>query len=72
MPHYEKASRSISKTITYRVAVTICNAIIIYIPTQDLQLTTNLSLIIAAANTAVYFFHERAWNHINWGRHKQK
>lgn len=68
MPHYEVARRSITKTITYRIAVTICNAIIVYVVTTDVALAFNISVIIAVANTIVYYFHERTWNNVEWGK----
>ncbi|MBA3724737.1 MAG: DUF2061 domain-containing protein [Candidatus Levybacteria bacterium] len=70
MKHFEHAKRSLVKTITYRILIVIATFIVVYMMTGDIEATGNITLITSIVNTVLYFFHERAWNKIHWGKHK--
>ena len=63
-----KRSRSIVKTITYRLLIVITDAIIIYVITKRLDVTVVITGFTNIIRSILYYFHERAWNKISWGR----
>jgi uncharacterized membrane protein len=68
MSFHEHHNRSLVKTITYRALIIISNGMIVYLYTGDLKATADVLGISSAVSTAIYFFHERAWNHVHWGK----
>ncbi|MFT4662020.1 MAG: putative membrane protein [Patiriisocius sp.] len=64
----ENIKRSITKTISWRVIGTITTMIISYIITGTLALAFSIGIIELISKMALYFFHERAWNKIEWGK----
>ena len=68
----EKHSRSVAKSITWRVLATLTTMIIVFIFTGNLAASLGVGVIQAIANTILYYFHERAWNKIEWGVIKRK
>ena len=60
--------RSIAKTITWRIIAAIITTIVAFLFTGK----TGLSLGIGLSDTIIklfsYYFHERAWNKIDFGR----
>lgn len=70
MKFYEHTKRSIIKTITYRILIIISTIIIVYLFTGNLDLTIEVTAVSSIASTILYFLHERAWNHIHWGKTK--
>ncbi|MBI2022827.1 DUF2061 domain-containing protein [Candidatus Daviesbacteria bacterium] len=71
MRFYEHSTRSLAKTITYRILILISTFIIFYIFTKDIQKTTALTLVSNIINALLYYLHERFWNYIHWGKHKK-
>jgi uncharacterized membrane protein len=65
---HELHARSWVKALTYRVLIIISNGIIIYLYTGEWKTTVDVMGIASVVSTVIYFFHERAWNHIHWGR----
>jgi uncharacterized membrane protein len=68
MGFHEHHSRSLVKTITYRVLIVVSHGATVYIMTHDWQATFDLTIVSSVISTAIYFFHERAWNHVHWGK----
>ena len=64
----EKIKRSIVKTISWRALGTIATIIISYIITGTLTLAFSIGFIELISKLLLYYFHERAWNKINWGK----
>lgn len=64
----ESHKRSIAKTITWRIIATFITTIITFWFTGN----TALSIAIGFTDTLIklftYYFHERIWNKINFGR----
>ena len=58
--------RTISKTITWRIAASLTTFLIAWILTGDLLIGVSISSIEAIAKIFLYYFHERIWNNINW------
>lgn len=64
----EKLQRSILKTISWRIIGTIDTILISWLITGTLALAFSIGAIELVSKMALYFFHERAWNKINWGK----
>lgn len=59
----ETKTRSIVKAITWRIIATL---IAMY------WVGFQAAIVLNIIQTIAYYFHERAWAHINWGRRIHK
>jgi uncharacterized membrane protein len=66
----EKSYRSIVKSISWRTVGTIDTMVISYFITGKLALALSIGGIEVFTKMTLYFFHERVWNKINFGRVK--
>ncbi|RXP55492.1 DUF2061 domain-containing protein [Lutibacter sp. HS1-25] len=64
----EKAARSIVKAISWRVVGTIDTIVISYFITGEITMALSIGMVEVVTKMALYFFHERAWNVIKWGK----
>ncbi|WP_339752409.1 DUF2061 domain-containing protein [uncultured Winogradskyella sp.] len=64
----ENIKRSIVKTISWRVLGTLATVVISYLITGTLALAFSIGGIELVSKMVLYFFHERAWNNIKWGK----
>jgi uncharacterized membrane protein len=64
----EKNKRSLVKTITWRCIATGTTMALVYLFTKEVTTTALLGSLEATSKMIFYYFHERAWNRINWGR----
>lgn len=64
----ENIKRTLVKTISWRVVGTIATVVISYVITGTLTLAFSIGGIELVSKMALYFFHERAWNTIKWGK----
>jgi len=71
MKHFEHSNRSLVKTISYRLIIIASTLIIVFLLTGEIQTTIDVTIISSIANTILYFFHERIWNKIHWGKTKE-
>lgn len=67
----EKARRSIAKTVSWRTVGTLDTIIISYFITGDLTMAASIGSIELFTKMALYYFHERAWNKISFGKIKE-
>jgi len=67
-PSDDKLKRSIVKTVSWRVIGTMDTIIISWIITGTLALAFSIGAVELISKMGLYFFHERAWNTINWGK----
>ena len=65
---YETKKRSILKAISWRTWATITTAVIVFIFTGRFALAITIGLLEVFAKMALYFFHERFWQKINYGK----
>ena len=56
------------KTVSWRVVGTITTVTISYILTGTLALAFSIGGIELISKMVLYFFHERTWNNIKWGK----
>nr|WP_299341434.1 DUF2061 domain-containing protein [Allomuricauda sp.] len=64
----EKPKRSIAKSISWRIIGTLDTIIISWIVTGTLTLAFSIGLVELVTKMVLYFFHERIWNSIGWGK----
>ena len=64
----EKPLRSVIKALTWRLIGTIDTLLVSYFLTGKIGLATSIASIDFVTKLVLYFFHERIWNHINWGK----
>ncbi len=67
----EKAYRSVAKTISWRTLGTLDTMIISYFVTGNLIMAASIGSIEVVTKMILYYFHERAWNKISFGRIKE-
>ena len=64
----ETLKRSLLKTISWRVIGTLDTVLIAYLITGKVYQALTIGGIELISKMALYFFHERAWNTIPWGK----
>lgn len=64
----ETTSRSIAKTVSWRVCGSTATFAISYAILGDFTISGTIAAIQLTFNTLLYFVHERVWNWITWGR----
>ena len=67
----EKAYRSVAKTISWRTIGTLDTIIISYFITGNLTMAASIGTIELFTKMVLYYFHERAWNKISFGKSKE-
>ncbi|WP_299055089.1 DUF2061 domain-containing protein [uncultured Polaribacter sp.] len=64
----EKPLRSVIKALSWRVIGTLDTLVVSYILTGKIGLATSIASIDFITKLVLYFFHERIWNKIKWGK----
>ena len=64
----EKPMRSIVKSISWRVIGTLDTILISWLVTGALTIAFSIGAIELITKMVLYFFHERVWNSIKWGK----
>ena len=67
---HEKPYRSIVKAISWRTVGTIDTIIVSYFITGNLVMAASIGSIEVVTKMALYYFHERAWNKLSFGKVK--
>lgn len=68
---FERASRSVIKSISFRIIVIIADTVIIFSLTHKVELAIGIIIASNLASTILYYLHERLWNRIHWGKTKR-
>ena len=68
----EHKKRSIVKAISWRTLGTLDTILISFIVTGNPLAAVSIGAFELITKTALYNFHERAWNKINYGREKSQ
>jgi uncharacterized membrane protein len=66
----ESKTRSILKTLSWRVWATVITFFVVLYATGKLSFAAEIGLADTVIKLGAYFFHERMWNRISWGRPK--
>ena len=68
MNYYETKTRSLLKTIIWRIVATLITWGTIYFYTGKLAESIKITIAAALIGMTAYYFHERIWNNIQWGK----
>ncbi len=60
--------RSVLKTVSWRVIGTLDTVFISWLITGKLALAFSIGTIELVTKMLLYFFHERVWENIKWGK----
>ena len=64
----DNKSRSLVKTITWRITGSSATFLIAYLIVGDFSISSGIAATQLILNTILYYIHERVWNIITWGR----
>jgi adenylylsulfate kinase len=64
----ETLRRTVVKTISYRVSILILDFTSIYIFTGKIKIALGFMIVSNVYTTIGYFFHERIWDKVKWGK----
>ena len=64
----ENATRSIVKAISWRIVGTIDTIVISWLVTGEITMALSIGMVEVVTKMLLYFFHERIWNVIKWGK----
>lgn len=66
----ETHARSIAKAVSYRVLGSGSTVGIFFLISGNIKLSLGAGALDTVVKLAIYFLHERLWNHIGFGRAK--
>jgi uncharacterized membrane protein len=61
-------TRSATKAITWRIIGTLDTFLIAWLITKEPVVAGAIATLEVITKTVLYYFHERGWNLIKWGR----
>ncbi|WP_298556012.1 DUF2061 domain-containing protein [uncultured Algibacter sp.] len=64
----EKPIRSVAKALSWRVVGTLDTLVVSYVLTGEISVAASIASVDFLTKLVLYFFHERIWNAIKWGR----
>ena len=65
---YETKKRSVLKALSWRTWATVTTAVLVFIFTGKFALAITIGFLEVFAKMALYFFHERLWHRISYGK----
>jgi len=60
--------RSLVKTLTWRIIASTDTFLIAYFFTDSAAIGASIAGVEVITKMILYYFHERGWNNITWGR----
>ncbi len=66
----EKHSRSLTKTISWRIVASSITILLVFLFTGNLIISAGIGSLEVLLKTVAYYLHERLWNASNFGREK--
>jgi uncharacterized membrane protein len=66
----ESHFRSLIKAVTWRAGGTIVTFLVAWIIAGNIDLAAKIGILDTAVKIGAYYFHERFWNHLNFGKQK--
>jgi uncharacterized membrane protein len=61
-------SRSFAKALTWRTTGTIDTFLVSWLITKQPFIAASIASVEVLTKIVLYYFHERVWNKIKWGR----
>ncbi len=65
---HEEHKRSALKAVSWRIIATSVTMFLVYVFTGKLELSASVGIFDVVLKMMLYFFHERTWNTISFGR----
>lgn len=65
---HEEHKRSALKAVSWRIIATSVTMLLVYVFTGEMELSASIGIFDVVLKMMFYFFHERAWNKISFGR----
>jgi adenylylsulfate kinase len=65
---YETKSRSVLKAFSWRTCATLTTAVLVFSFTGEFAMAITIGCLEVFAKMALYFFHERLWHKIGFGK----
>lgn len=62
--------RSIIKAVSWRAGGTVVTCLVAWSLTGNLDLATKIGIFDTAIKIGVFYFHERMWNRLDFGKQK--
>jgi adenylylsulfate kinase len=60
--------RSLTKAVTYRIIIVILDFTAVYLLTGRYDVALGFMIVSNVYTSIAYYFHERLWSGIGWGR----
>ena len=60
--------RSLTKAISWRITGTLDTFLVSWVITGQVLLASGIAFTEIMTKVFLFWFHERVWNRINWGR----
>lgn len=64
----DSSKRSLLKTVSWRITGSGATFAISWLIAGDFAMASTIAVVQLVVNTVLYFFHERIWNQVRWGR----
>ena len=61
-------ARSLTKSFSYRVFGTLSSFLVVYAITGKGSLSALIAFWETVVKVVIYYWHERIWNKVQWGR----
>ena len=65
----DTSTRSLVKTISWRITGSGATFAISYLVLGDFSVSSTIAITQVTLNTILYYVHERIWNKITWQKH---
>jgi uncharacterized membrane protein len=66
----ETRKRSLVKSFTWRIICVVVSIVTAYFLTGKLEVSVAIGTVYNAITMILYYFHERSWNILEWGKQK--
>ncbi|NQT89884.1 MAG: DUF2061 domain-containing protein [Candidatus Omnitrophica bacterium] len=66
----ERRLRTIIKAITWRLVATITTILVVFLFTKKIMLSLEVGGVALILKLMLYYFHERVWGKVSWGKPK--
>lgn len=63
----ETKTRSVVKSITWRMLATITTIILVKIFTGNLKIAISVGFVETLSKLMIFYVHERTWTQVRWG-----
>ena len=64
----DQKRRTVAKAITFRIVATFATIVIVYLLTGNLKIANTIGAFDLVSKLVIYYFHERAWEKVGWGK----